>query len=246
MLLIPSLDLLGGRVVRLARGRFDQVTEYPLAPRELLERYRALGAPWAHVVDLDGARAGGAGQRARILGLAAEAGLRLQVGGGIRAAPALEELLAGGVGRVVLGTLALTDPALVRAALARHGPERIALALDVRLDAGGTPRVATHGWARDSARALWDVVAEYAADGLRHVLCTDVEQDGLLGGPSLALYREAVRRFPALAWQASGGVRDAADLATLAEAGVAAAISGRALLEDRLRAEELQPYLPGA
>ena len=246
MLLIPSLDLQGGRVVRLRRGRFDDVTGYALEPRECLARYRALGAPWVHVVDLDGARSGGVGQRPLVAALAREAGLRLQVGGGIRDADALDELLGAGVGRAVLGTLALTDPRTTRAALARHGSERIVLALDVRLAPDGTPRVATHGWARDSARSLWDVVEDYRAHGLRHVLCTDVEQDGLLAGANLALYREAVRRYPAIDWQASGGVRDAADLAALAGTGVAAAVSGRALLEDRLRAEELQPFLPGA
>jgi phosphoribosylformimino-5-aminoimidazole carboxamide ribotide isomerase len=244
VILIPSLDLQAGRCVRLRRGRFDEVTEYDLEPAVVLAGYRALGARWAHVVDLDGARAGGGGQRELVARLAERAGLTLQVGGGIRDAAAIEAWCACKVGRVVLGTLALADPAATRAALERHGPESIVLALDVRVGAGGTPRVATHGWARDSARSLWDVVEAYAAHGLAHVLCTDVERDGMLAGPNLALYREAVRRFPALAWQASGGVRDSHDLAALAEAGAAAAISGRAMLEGRLAAEELRPYLP--
>ncbi len=246
MILIPSIDLQGGRCVRLRRGRFDEVTDYAIEPDELLARYRSLGATWIHVVDLDGARDGGRAQQALVARLAAHPGVRLQIGGGIRDAATIAGLCAGGVQRAVLGTLAVTDPAATRAALERHGPERIALALDVRLGPDGTPRVASHGWARDSARSLWEVVEGYLDLGLRHVLCTDVERDGMLEGPNLALYRAAALRYPALAWQASGGVRDAADLRALSETGVAAAISGRALLEERLRAEELQPFLPSA
>jgi phosphoribosylformimino-5-aminoimidazole carboxamide ribotide isomerase len=246
VILIPSLDLRAGRCVRLKRGRFDEVTWYELEPGAVLAGYRALGARWAHVVDLDGAQAGGSGQRELVGRLAASAGLALQVGGGIRDAAAIDAWCANGVGRVVLGTLALADPEATRAALKRHGGQRIVLALDVRIRADGTPLVATHGWARDSSRSLWEVIADYLPHGLAHVLCTDVERDGMLAGPNLALYHEAARRFPTLAWQASGGVRDAADLAALAEAGVAAAISGRAMLEGRLSAEELRPYLPSA
>jgi len=246
MLLIPSIDLQGGRVVRLRRGRFDDVTEYACAPGELCARYGELGAPWVHLVDLDGARTGNGEQRALVARLARDSGVLLQVGGGLRDLTSVDALLAAGAARVVLGTLALTDPDATRSALGRHGGERIVLALDVRRSADGTPFVATHGWARDSARTLWEVVADYRPSGLRHVLCTDIEQDGLLAGPSLALYREGVRRFPDLAWQASGGVSGVADLTRLAETGVAAAIAGRALLENRLREEEFQPFLPNA
>jgi phosphoribosylformimino-5-aminoimidazole carboxamide ribonucleotide (ProFAR) isomerase len=94
--------------------------------------------------------------------------------------------------------------------------------------------------------SLWDLIAQFQADGLRHVLCTDIERDGALGGPNLALYREGLERCPGIAWQASGGVRDAADLAALARVGVAAAISGKALLEGRMTTEELQPFLRDA
>jgi phosphoribosylformimino-5-aminoimidazole carboxamide ribotide isomerase len=120
------------------------------------------------------------------------------------------------------------------------------LALDVRLDEDGTPRITTHGWQETTALSLWDAVARYADAGLRHVLCTDVARDGALGGPNVGLYAEAVRRFPSIAWQASGGVRDAADLAALAAIGVAGTVSGKALLEGRISREDLQPYLPAA
>ncbi len=128
----------------------------------------------------------------------------------------------------------------------RYGAERLCLAFDVRLDADGIPRVRTRGWRTDSALSLWDAVAAYARCGLKHVLCTDIERDGALAGPNLALYREALRRFPQIAWQASGGVASGADLVALAERGVPAAISGKALLEERITREELRPFLPNA
>jgi phosphoribosylformimino-5-aminoimidazole carboxamide ribotide isomerase len=116
----------------------------------------------------------------------------------------------------------------------------------VRLDEAGVPRVATHGWQRQSDVSLWSAVAMYLDSKLLHVLCTDVSRDGALTGPNVGLYREAVRRHPQIQWQASGGIRNAQDLHALTEAGAAAAISGKALLEDLIPLEELQPFLPNA
>jgi phosphoribosylformimino-5-aminoimidazole carboxamide ribotide isomerase len=122
----------------------------------------------------------------------------------------------------------------------------VCLAFDVAHDDSGVPMLRTRGWREGTGLSLWDAVAAYRDCGLRHVLCTDIARDGALAGPNLALYREAQRRFPDLAWQASGGVSDAGDLAALAALGVSAAISGKALLEGRISTEELQPFLRGA
>jgi phosphoribosylformimino-5-aminoimidazole carboxamide ribotide isomerase len=246
MELIPAIDLRGGRVVRLYQGDFDAETRYALTPEELYGRYARAGARRVHVVDLDGARAGDAGNRGIVARLAAIGGLRVQSGGGLRSSRSVGALLAAGVERAVLGSVAVTGPGEVVEWFGEFGPDRIVLALDVRMDPSGTPRVATHGWREQSAISLWDMVRRYEGAGLRHVLCTDVSRDGALSGPNLALYREAVARFPALQWQASGGVRDAADLHELAATGVAAAVSGKALIEDRIATEELQPFLPDA
>ncbi len=246
MELIPAIDLRGGQVVRLLHGDFTAETRYPHSPLGLQERYADWGARTLHVVDLDGARDGSAGNLPLIEALAASGRMRLQVGGGIRQEQALTRLLAHGVSRVVVGSLAVTAPRIVDGWLRSHGAERLVLALDVRLDEDGTPRVTTHGWQETTGLSLWDAVARYADAGLRHVLCTDVARDGALGGPNVGLYAEAVRRFPSIAWQASGGVRDAADLAALAAIGVAGTVSGKALLEGRISREDLQPYLPAA
>jgi phosphoribosylformimino-5-aminoimidazole carboxamide ribotide isomerase len=246
MLLIPAIDLARGRCVRLYQGDFDAETRYTAEPLELLGKYRAFGAAWLHVVDLDGARDGGQGNSAIIQDLAAQESIRLQVGGGLRDRAAVARMLAAGAARCVVGSAAVTRIDAVRGWLQEFGAERIALAFDVRLDDTGAPHVATHGWREQSDLTLWEAVANYAGCDLRHVLCTDVARDGTLAGPNLPLYREATRRFPQIAWQASGGIRDAGDLTALAATGAAAAISGRALLEELIPIEELRAFLPNA
>jgi phosphoribosylformimino-5-aminoimidazole carboxamide ribotide isomerase len=246
MLLIPAIDLRAGRCVRLYQGDFRAETRYEQSALELLARYRALGASWLHVVDLDGARDGVPANRDIIVELAAQAGLKLQVGGGIRSAQTLQELLARGIERVVIGSAAVERPQEVAGWMRRFGTDRICLALDVRCERHGPPRVSTRGWQAGTALTLWEAFDLYPPEALRHVLCTDIERDGALAGPNLELYRETLQRFPRLALQASGGVRDAADLQALARLGVAATISGKALLEERIRPEELRPFLPDA
>ncbi len=247
MRLIPAIDLKDGGCVRLLRGDFAKQTRYEAQPLDLLRKYRACGADWLHVVDLDGARDGsvGSGHRELLARLACEPGIRLQVGGGLRSEADVERVLGMGAARAVVGSAAVTDPQAVRSWLERFGCERITLAFDVRLDPGGTPCIATHGWQQQSSVALWDALAGFAG-AVKHVLCTDVARDGALAGPNVALYTEAARRFPRIVWQASGGVRDAADLKALAACGAGAAISGKALLENLIPFAELRPFLPNA
>jgi phosphoribosylformimino-5-aminoimidazole carboxamide ribotide isomerase len=246
MLLIPAIDLRGGHCVRLLQGRFDAETVYAHDPVEIMDRYLALGARRIHVVDLDGARDGSQANREAIERLVDRAGREaVQVGGGVRSREVADELLELGVARVVVGSVAVTDPDEVSTWLRELGPERIVLAFDVRLDEAATPRLATHGWETQTGTRLWDAVERYLPAGLRHVLCTDVARDGALTGPNLALYAECVHRYPGVAWQASGGVSASHDLHALADTGVSATISGRALLENRLSRQELSPFLPG-
>ncbi len=246
MLLIPAIDLRNGHCVRLLKGDFRAETRYELEPHELLGRYRALGASWLHVVDLDGAKDGVLANRSIIVALASQPAVSVQVGGGVRSAEIVHDLLGHGVDRVVIGSAAVERPHEVAGWIERFGAQRVCLAFDVRLDGGGVPRVRTRGWTEGGALSLWQAVEPFRACGLRHVLCTDIDRDGALAGPNLDLYREALERFPELAWQASGGVRDAADLAALARIGVGAAVSGKALLEERMTPEELRPFLPNA
>jgi phosphoribosylformimino-5-aminoimidazole carboxamide ribotide isomerase len=245
MELIPAIDLRDGRCVRLLKGDFEQETRYSVDPVELAQRYRDLGARSLHVVDLDGARQGVPVNLPVIRRMRAAAGVDVQLGGGIRARASLEEALEVAA-RAVIGSLAVSEPELVAGWLTEFGPDRLTLALDIRLAADGTPMIATHGWTRASTLSLGAAIERFAAVGLKHVLCTDIERDGALSGPNVELYRECVRRWPGIAFQASGGVRDAGDLTALAAAGVTATVSGKALLEGKLKPEEIRPFLRGA
>jgi phosphoribosylformimino-5-aminoimidazole carboxamide ribotide isomerase len=228
MIVIPAIDLRAGRCVRLYQGNFEAETAYEDEPERVLKGFQAIGAHWVHVVDLDGARDGACRNRRLILGFTSRgSSIRLQVGGG-------------------LGSAAVMRPVEVVTWLKRFGAERLCLAFDVCIDAQGEPRIRTHGWTQDGGVALWSALELYAATHLRHVLCTDIERDGTLTGPNLALYQAAQKRFPDLLWQASGGVRDATDLAALARIGVAATVCGKALHDKRITPKELQPFLPDA
>src|SRR6478609_615750 len=143
MILIPAIDLRGGRCVRLFQGDFAAETRYELTPQELMLRYKDFGASWLHVVDLDGARGGVLANRSIIVALAAERSMRLQVGGGIRSAETIEDLFAQGVSRAVVGSTAVERPEEVCEWLLRYGADRICLAFDVRLDGNRVPRVRT-------------------------------------------------------------------------------------------------------
>ncbi|MGA9580380.1 MAG: 1-(5-phosphoribosyl)-5-[(5-phosphoribosylamino)methylideneamino] imidazole-4-carboxamide isomerase [Allosphingosinicella sp.] len=228
MILYPAMDLMGGQVVRLAQGRFDEATTYPGDPAEALGRFAAEGAEWAHVVDLDGARAREPVQHAPIASLAREVPLSLQVAGGFRTRDQLARMFDAGVRRIVVGSLAVDRPDRVREFLREFGGERITLSLDVRL-VDGVPLVATAGWTEDSGRSLWDVASLYPE--ARHLLLTDIGRDGMLAGPNFQLLLEAGERLPHLAIQASGGVSSLGDLRRLRTAG---AIVGKALWEGRI------------
>jgi phosphoribosylformimino-5-aminoimidazole carboxamide ribotide isomerase len=235
--LFPAIDLSQGTAVRLVQGDFARQSDFgdPLA---LAERYAAAGSRWVHVVDLDAARTGVAHNRALVLAIARQGALRVQAGGGVRSVADAEELLVGGVARLVLGTAAVTDPALLEELSTRY-PEQVAVGLDHR---GGGREVALSGWERPSGQSLDDVLGRL--DGLRlgAVVVTSIERDGVLSGPDLQGLRAVLGRsaHPVVA---SGGVRSAADLRSLAALEgdgrrLAGAVVGRALVDGTLTVEE--------
>jgi phosphoribosylformimino-5-aminoimidazole carboxamide ribotide isomerase len=231
MIVYPAIDLMEGRCVRLAQGRFDDATVYSDDPAEALARFAEAGAEWVHIVDLDGAKAGRPVQHDLLARLAASAPVKIQVAGGFRDAESVAAALGAGASRVVIGSLAVRDPDAVRAIIAEHGGERIVLALDVNI-VGGTPMVATAGWTKTSSRTLYDAASEYP--DAAHLLVTDISRDGMMLGPNLTLAREAAGRLKRLAFQASGGVASTADLVALAKSGAAGAVVGKALWEGRI------------
>jgi phosphoribosylformimino-5-aminoimidazole carboxamide ribotide isomerase len=238
MIIYPAIDLRAGRVVRLTEGKFDQETSYGADPLAVARGFAAAGATWLHVVDLDGAKDPAMRQTALVQALARDSGLQVQTGGGIRNESQIEALLAAGVQRVIVGSLAAKQPELVCGWLKQFGATRIILAPDVRLEADGTPRVAAAGWQESTGLALEDFLNGYLAAGLLHILCTDISRDGKLTGPNTALYAQLVKKFPSLQIQASGGVSSLEDLRQLKATGSAGAIVGRALYEKKFTLQE--------
>jgi phosphoribosylformimino-5-aminoimidazole carboxamide ribotide isomerase len=243
---IPAIDLKDGKCVRLFQGDFEQTTEYSSDPAAVAQSFAELNTRDLHIVDLDGARSGKQHNRKIIRAMAEGSTLSIQLGGGIRSEQALTDWFDAGVTRCVVGSLAVADPDAVRAWLARFGGERLVLALDVKLNADGQPRLTTHGWTRESTITLFDCIDTFIDVGLEHVLCTDVSRDGAMTGPNIQLYRSVMRRYPELLLQASGGVRNIGDLEALREAGIPAAITGRALLEGAITPEEMISFQQSA
>ena len=237
MLIYPAIDLRAGACVRLMHGRFDQVTEYGLQPAAQLAAFVADGAEWVHIVDLDGAEAGRAMQHDLIGDLSASLSVSIQSGGGVRSVDDVSRLIDAGVSRVVVGSLAVTQPEAVLGWLARFGPERLTLAFDVTV-ADGVPIPALKGWTERAGVDLWAALDRYPAGAFKHVLLTDVGRDGALTGPNLDLLAEMRRRRQDLVLQASGGVSSLDDLTAVKAVGAQGAIVGRALYEGRFTLPE--------
>ena len=187
---------------------------------------------------LDAAKAGGYTLRPLLRDIAAATSLQVQTGGGVRTRDDVAALLDAGATRVVIGSLAVRDPASVLAWIGEFGSESITVALDTRRDTDGVWRLPVHGWTETASETLDDLLRRYAVGGLRHLLCTDIDRDGMLTGPNIALYRDIRAAHPVLELQASGGMRDVADVIDARNAGCAGAVLGKALLEGRLSLPE--------
>jgi phosphoribosylformimino-5-aminoimidazole carboxamide ribotide isomerase len=237
MQIIPAIDLRGGKVVRLAQGDYARETRYPVEPAALAQDYAAAGAHWLHVVDLDGARSG-AFENLRVIEAIAASNLEVQAGGGVRSESDVQRLFDAGVERVVIGSVAVRDPECVENWIARYGAERICIALDTRADATGWWTLPVKGWTEVAQCGLDELARRYARAGARHLLCTDIERDGMMAGPNFGLYAHLREIVADVAVQASGGVRGVDDLRLLRDGGAAGAILGRSLLEGRLTLAE--------
>ncbi len=243
MIIYPAIDLMGGRCVRLRQGRFEDSTAYSADPAEALVRFAEAGATWAHVVDLDGARAGAPVQHELIAGLARGAPVQLQTAGGFRTKMQVAAMLDAGIGRVVIGSLAVEQPEIAQALVDEFGGDRIGLALDVNL-VGGVPIVATRGWTQSAFRSLFDIALLHP--DARHLLVTDIGRDGMLEGPNIALMQDVRRRLPHRALQASGGVSTLDDISALQAIGAAGAIVGKALWEGAIDLAEAVTLADGS
>ena len=222
MILLPAIDLYEGKVVRLTRGDYGNMTVYRDDPAAQAAEFQAAGAGWLHTVDLEGARDGGTPFLEVIRKICRTTGLKVETGGGIRSLDVIARYLDAGVERVILGTQAVTDPEFLEAAVCRFGAQA---AVGVDLKDGA---IAIRGWKETAPEPAEQFFARLCALGVRTVICTDVSRDGMLGGTNVALYRALSQRFD-LDLIASGGVSSIKDLQQLKQNGLYGAILGKAL-----------------
>ncbi|HWX74570.1 MAG TPA: 1-(5-phosphoribosyl)-5-[(5-phosphoribosylamino)methylideneamino]imidazole-4-carboxamide isomerase [Solirubrobacteraceae bacterium] len=241
MRLYPAIDILGGSAVRLVQGDFAAKRVYDEDPLSAARAWSEAGASQLHVVDLDGARTGTPVNLEHLRRITGELGLPVQFGGGLRSPEAIEQAFDAGASRVILGTAALTDPALLGGALAQHGPERVLVSVDVR---GG--RVATAGWSEAQELDAFGALDQLKTAAVEHFVFTNVDRDGMLGGPDL----DEVGRIAAAVGGGSvlysGGIGELADLEALARLrapGLVGVIVGKALYERRFTVAEAEEAL---
>ena len=213
---------------------------------ERQDAYAKAGATVMHFVDLDGAKDSTKRQLTLLKTLVKHDSMTIQVGGGVRCKADVQQLLSLGADRIVIGSLAIKEPALVQQWLTEFGGEHIVLALDVKIDASGNKTLPTHGWIEDSGVNLESLLDDYIAAGLIHVLCTDISKDGTLSGSNVEMYQELCQQYPSIKWQASGGIGSLDDIQALIPTGVDGVILGRSLLEGKFTLEEAIACWPNA
>ncbi len=239
MILLPAIDILEGRAVRLAKGAFDAKTEYDADPLQAARRWVAGGARALHVVDLDGARSGTPANLEHVARITGDLGVPVQVGGGLRTIAAVEEAIAAGAARVVLGTAAYSDVDFLDAALARLG-DRVVVSVDAR-----DGRLATSGWTEQTDVPIESVFARLGSRGVRRFVYSSIERDGMLAGPDLDEVRQVARAVRG-SFAYSGGVSSLEDLRALValrQVNLGGVIVGKALYEGRLTVAEAQAEL---
>ncbi len=231
--LIPAIDIIDGRCVRLTKGDYEQKTEYG-NPLEMARQFAAIGYKRLHVVDLDGAKSRHIVNCPVLRSITTETSLTIDFGGGIKTDDDIEKAFEAGASMVTIGSVAVTNPQLFERWLEKYGPERIILGADVRKG-----RISINGWKEDSTEELLTFLKRYVSMGVSKVLCTEISKDGTLSGPAIGLYKEVMAAYPQLHLIASGGVSSMDDIMQLNAAGIPAVVFGKAIYEGKINLKEL-------
>lgn len=234
MIILPAIDIIGGRCVRLSQGDYNQQTQYEATPVDMVKQYVAHGFKRIHVVDLDGAKASSPQNLDTLSELAAVPGAEIEWGGGIKSVEALGAVLDAGAKYAVVGSVAAKQPELFEQWLKMFGPERIVLGADVREE-----RVAVNGWQEEMDVTIDDLVDRFLKYGLSQVICTDISRDGMLQGPATELYVRLQKKYPEVDFTVSGGISSMADIHALKAAHLRRVIVGKAIYEGRITLDEL-------
>lgn len=239
MQLIPAIDIIEGRLVRLTKGDYATQKVYADDPVEVAREMEALGFRRLHVVDLDGARSKHVVNLDVLRGITSATNLVVDFGGGVKSENDLRQVLDAGAQMVTVGSIAATDRELVMQWLQEFGAEHLVLGADVR-----DGLISINGWKEESALQLMPFLDDYLAAGMRHVLCTEISKDGMLQGPATPLYRDIMQAHPECRLIASGGVSSTEDIHELDEAGIPAVVFGKAIYEGKIDLQELLKEFP--
>lgn len=231
--LIPAIDIIDGKCVRLTKGDYDQKTVYG-NPMEMAHKFEAIGYHRLHVVDLDGAKSKHVVNSDVLHQITNDTNLIVDFGGGIKTDEDIEKAFEAGASMVTIGSVAVTCPDLFKRWLQRFGAERIILGADVR-----NGMISINGWKEDSQEHLTDFLRRYVDMGIKNVLCTEISKDGTLSGPAIPLYKDIMAAYPQLNLIASGGVSSIDDIKALDASGIPAVVFGKAIYEGRIDLQEL-------
>lgn len=237
MNVIPAIDLLDGRVVRLKKGDYDQVTVYEDDPLIIAQRFAEAGFKHIHIVDLNGAKSGKFENLQHIRRIIDETGLTVQTGGGIRVFDQVQELFEAGLSKVVCSSMAVKNETDWLRALQSYGGEKCILGMDLK-----DGKMAYAGWLETMEEPVNNYLDRMIREGLEEVLCTDISRDGMLSGSNISLYSYLMKKFPSLRFIASGGVAGEGDLLSLSQIDVHAVVVGRAYLEGHLSIKVMKDY----
>jgi phosphoribosylformimino-5-aminoimidazole carboxamide ribotide isomerase len=232
--IIPSIDLVDGKCVRLTQGNFDEKKIYDSDPVAVAKRFAEAGIERLHLVDLDGAKAGKVINHLILERIAAETKLKIDFGGGIKSDDDIQKVFDCGANQVTAGTIAVQNPKLVLSWIQKFGKDKIILGADVL---NGIVRI--NGWVNPSEIKLFDFITNYQWHGIRYVLCTDIEKDGMMKGSSVDLYKSIIKQFPEMRVIASGGVSSIEEIKQLNKIGCYGVVIGKAIYENLISLEDL-------
>ena len=232
--LIPAIDIIDGKCVRLTKGDYCSKKVYDLNPLDIAKEVEALGYSRLHMVDLDGAKSSHVVNIKVLHEVASRTNLKIDFGGGIKSDDDMETVLQNGAAYATVGSVAVKQPEVMERWIGHYGADRLILGADVK-----DGRISINGWQENSCVSLMPFIRDYYDKGLRQVLCTDISKDGMLQGTAVGLYRDIIAKFPDLHLIASGGVSNEQDIDMLNEAGIPAVVFGKAIYEEKINLKEL-------
>jgi phosphoribosylformimino-5-aminoimidazole carboxamide ribotide isomerase len=238
MRIIPAIDIIDGKCVRLTKGDYSTKKVYNEDPLEVAKSFEGAGIEYLHLVDLDGAKASHIVNYRVLENIASRTQLQIDFGGGLKTDKDLKIAFNSGAHQITGGSIAVKNAALFKSWLDNYGPEKIILGADAK-----DGKIATSGWLERSDLEVIPFIASYHAKGLRYVICTDISKDGMLQGPSFNLYKEILKQSPDLHLIASGGISKFDELPQLAELGCEGVIIGKAIYENRISLKQLENYI---